>query len=77
MFLSMYSRHTCRVAVYLLLASFAPVSSSSAQTIPAEQLQGLTWRLIGPFRGGRVTAVAGIQALWWLAAAIALVVRSG
>jgi len=24
-----------------------------------------------------VTAVAGIQALWWLAAAIALVVRSG
>jgi len=60
MFLSMYSRHTCRVAVYLLLASFAPVSSSSAQTIPAEQLQGLTWRLSGPFRGGRVTTVAGI-----------------
>jgi hypothetical protein len=24
-----------------------------------------------------VTAIAGVQALWWLAAAIALIVRSG
>jgi photosystem II stability/assembly factor-like uncharacterized protein len=60
MFLSMYSRRACRVAICVLLASFALVSSSSAQALPAEQLQGLAWRLIGPFRGGRVTAVAGV-----------------
>ena len=26
----------------------------------ADQMKGLSWRLIGPFRGGRVSAVAGI-----------------
>jgi photosystem II stability/assembly factor-like uncharacterized protein len=32
----------------------------AAQTIPPELYQGLKWRLIGPFRGGRVVAVSGI-----------------
>ena len=31
-----------------------------AQTVPAEFYNGLRWRLIGPFRGGRVVAVAGV-----------------
>jgi len=31
-----------------------------AQAIPAELYNGLRWRLIGPFRGGRTVAVAGI-----------------
>ncbi len=31
-----------------------------AQENPSQLFHGLTWRLIGPFRGGRVTAVAGI-----------------
>ena len=31
-----------------------------AQQVSPELLHGLTWRLIGPHRGGRVTAVAGI-----------------
>jgi photosystem II stability/assembly factor-like uncharacterized protein len=31
-----------------------------AQPIPNELLSGLKWRLIGPFRGGRVVAVAGV-----------------
>jgi photosystem II stability/assembly factor-like uncharacterized protein len=31
-----------------------------AQQISPEPLQGLSWRLIGPYRGGRVTAVTGI-----------------
>src|SRR5579859_44050 len=31
-----------------------------AQTIPAGLWSGMKWRLIGPFRGGRVEAVAGI-----------------
>src|SRR6202035_2304137 len=32
---------------------------AAAQTLPVEFYNGLRWRLIGPFRGGRVVAVAG------------------
>ena len=31
-----------------------------AQSVPPELVNGLKWRLIGPFRGGRAVAVAGI-----------------
>ena len=51
--------HGCRVLQVFLLAAFssAPIF---AQQISPELLHGLQWRLIGPHRGGRVTAVAGI-----------------
>ncbi|HEX8872849.1 MAG TPA: hypothetical protein VF758_08790, partial [Candidatus Acidoferrum sp.] len=38
----------------------APANSSFAQQVSSELLHGLSWRLIGSFRGGRVTAVAGV-----------------
>src|SRR6202045_3767967 len=31
-----------------------------AQSVPSELVNGLKWRLVGPFRGGRVVAVAGV-----------------
>src|SRR5580704_10098262 len=31
-----------------------------AQPVPLELVNGLKWRLIGPFRGGRAVAVAGV-----------------
>ncbi len=34
---------------------------ASPQELSADQMKGLSWRLVGPFRGGRVTAVAGIS----------------
>jgi photosystem II stability/assembly factor-like uncharacterized protein len=34
--------------------------SLQAQTLTKDSLQGMEWRLVGPFRGGRVEAVAGI-----------------
>ncbi len=43
------------VAVAALL--LAP--ATMAQTVPPTAYQALQWRLVGPFRGGRVTAVAG------------------
>ncbi len=43
------------VCVFLLLAIAAV-----AQPVPPELVNGLKWRLIGPFRGGRVVAVAGV-----------------
>jgi photosystem II stability/assembly factor-like uncharacterized protein len=36
-------------------------AQATAQDLSASQLKGLSWRLIGPFRGGRVTSVAGIS----------------
>jgi photosystem II stability/assembly factor-like uncharacterized protein len=42
------------------LISLIVLAPAIAQTIPPELYSGLKWRLIGPFRGGRVAAVAGI-----------------
>jgi photosystem II stability/assembly factor-like uncharacterized protein len=46
-----------------VLAALIPLivlTAATAQTIPSELYSGLMWRLIGPFRGGRVVAVAGL-----------------
>ncbi|MGZ4815615.1 MAG: WD40/YVTN/BNR-like repeat-containing protein, partial [Terriglobales bacterium] len=47
----------------IIMRAFAIVffaASLAAQTIPDQYLQGLQWRLIGPFRGGRTVAAAGV-----------------
>jgi photosystem II stability/assembly factor-like uncharacterized protein len=44
------------IALFLLLMAGAAV----AQSFPPELMSGLKWRLIGPFRGGRVVAVTGV-----------------
>jgi photosystem II stability/assembly factor-like uncharacterized protein len=46
----------CVVRLCLLLVAI----STAAQSVPPEQINGLKWRLIGPFRGGRAVAVAGV-----------------
>src|ERR1700722_5836969 len=45
------------IALLFPLSLAAPVI---AQSVPPELFSGLKWRLIGPFRGGRVVAVAGV-----------------
>jgi photosystem II stability/assembly factor-like uncharacterized protein len=45
----------------LALVILAPSISAIAQPVPPELFSGLKWRLIGPFRGGRVVAVAGVS----------------
>jgi photosystem II stability/assembly factor-like uncharacterized protein len=50
-------------AVWILLlcgALAASVSTLSAQTYEAKYFAGLNWRSIGPYRGGRTRAVAGV-----------------
>jgi photosystem II stability/assembly factor-like uncharacterized protein len=54
------SRSDCRVLTALLLFAFSFSFSAVAQTVPSELFDGLKWRLIGPFRGGRAVAVAGV-----------------
>jgi photosystem II stability/assembly factor-like uncharacterized protein len=39
---------------------FLSAVAALAQPVPPELINGLKWRLIGPFRGGRVVAVAGV-----------------
>jgi photosystem II stability/assembly factor-like uncharacterized protein len=44
----------------LALGFLAPAFFAIAQPVPTDLLEGLKWRLIGPFRGGRVVAVTGV-----------------
>ena len=37
------------------------VTFAIAQTVPPEMFNGLKWRLIGPFQGGRAVAVSGVS----------------
>src|SRR5580700_3804957 len=44
------------MALFVLLLP----GSAVAQSVPPQLVSGLKWRMIGPFRGGRVVAVAGV-----------------
>ena len=55
-----------RRALNLLLLSFFFLPALPAQQISPELLHGLKWRLIGPYRGGRVTAVAGDSKTYYM-----------
>src|SRR5579885_800363 len=52
---------TLRLAL-LLGCLLAACGVTTAQQFGADSYSGMRWRLLGPFRAGRVTAVAGIPA---------------
>jgi len=55
----MGAQHLAMLVAWLgLLVS--TTSFSSAQPYPENTYQQLHWRMIGPFRGGRTRAVAGV-----------------
>ena len=43
-----------------LVCATVPAGQAAGQTIDPEGMKGMEWRQIGPFRGGRVIAVAGV-----------------
>jgi photosystem II stability/assembly factor-like uncharacterized protein len=49
-----------KLAVVMFLLTTTCAAPLCAQQVPDSALQGLKWRLVGPFRGGRVEAVAGL-----------------
>ncbi len=53
-------RHPLAFAFTCALFALAPAPRAFAQPIPDAQLNGLEWRLLGPFRGGWGTMAAGI-----------------
>src|SRR5690242_146459 len=50
-----------RVLVGIALAIVISALPGASQTLDPAQWRGLRWRLIGPNRGGRALAVAGVQ----------------
>src|SRR5215471_10206285 len=48
------------VAVALAAMTFPRLSAQSAAEINPALFSGLKWRMVGPFRGGRVNAVTGV-----------------
>src|SRR2546427_7365495 len=44
----------------VVLGALLAAGTLSAQTLSENSLKGMKWRLIGPFRGGRVLAGAGV-----------------
>ncbi|HEU5452132.1 MAG TPA: hypothetical protein VFU76_09115 [Terriglobales bacterium] len=47
--------------IVIAIFFFSLAAAAAAQTVPAKLYDGLRWRLVGPFRGGRVEAVAGVS----------------
>ena len=43
-----------------ILLPILPTNVAVAESVPPELMNGLKWRMIGPFRGGRAVAVAGV-----------------
>lgn len=50
----------CVVFVAMMIGALAACVPAKAQTLTKDSLSGMRWRLIGPFRGGRAEAVAGV-----------------
>src|SRR2546425_12537186 len=48
------------LSLLVVLGALLAAATLSAQTLREDSLKGMKWRLIGPFRGGRVLAVAGV-----------------
>ena len=45
---------------FVLLVCWFSLPAASAQSLSPELYQGMRWRMIGPFRGGRTIAITGI-----------------
>jgi len=54
------SRILPNILATLILISFVIAAPAQDQPASSPQFPGLKWRLIGPFRGGRISAVAGV-----------------
>lgn len=50
-----------RVLIGIALVVVFSALPGASQTLDPAQWRGLRWRLIGPNRGGRALAVAGVQ----------------
>lgn len=54
------ARRTESTSLAVVLAALGLAHGAFAQSLPSSLFDGMKWRLVGPFRGGRAEAVAGI-----------------
>ena len=54
------ANRTESIRLAVLLVAFGFAQCALAQSLPNSLFDGMKWRLVGPFRGGRAEAVAGI-----------------
>ena len=47
-------------ALVVLVCTMSAPASFAKDTVPAELLEVMEWRLVGPYRGGRVTTAVGV-----------------
>ena len=59
-FLRFPARRTQFLSVYIALLCVPAFMSARAQELSPQLFNGLRWRLVGPFRAGRVVAVSGV-----------------
>ena len=60
-----------KMAAFLAAATIFTAGVASAQQVPEQLYSEMRWRMIGPFRGGKVNAVAGVPgnpAIYYFAA---------
>src|ERR1051325_6349624 len=53
-------RRSARLSILVLVALLLTAAYASAQQLDPSLYSGLRWRMIGPFRAGRVNAVSGV-----------------
>ncbi len=54
-------RNVCNIFPVILLGLLIwPLFANALDSADTQALEGLKWRLVGPYRGGRVTTVAGV-----------------
>src|SRR5215510_1749660 len=53
-------RRSVRLSIIVLLALLLAPSYGGAQQLDPNLYSGLRWRMLGPFRAGRVNAVSGV-----------------
>lgn len=51
---------SARFLIFAIIASFLAVLNTGAQQLDPSLYSGLRWRMLGPFRAGRVNAVSGV-----------------
>ena len=54
------THRSVRLLVFAIIASFLAALNAGAQQLDPNLYSGLRWRMIGPFRAGRVNAVSGV-----------------
>lgn len=55
-----FTKHAFHGTLVAMIGVLVTDAANATETVDAELLGGMEWRFVGPYRGGRVTTVAGV-----------------